>query len=141
MGAAPRLKPVCSQTWSADQLFPEWDLWSQFINDDFSSALRLDALRSSHPIQVPINHAHEVEEVRAPHSPIPDVPRGVLIRLRFSLQVFDAISYCKGATVIRMLHAVVGEEAFRKGLKVLGNAPHALETVSVRCTTALDGAA
>lgn len=43
---------------------------------------------------MPIKHAEEVEEV------------------------FDAISYCKGACVIRMLNAVLGEEAFRKGLQV-----------------------
>jgi len=44
-------------------------------------------------VQVPIKHAEEVE------------------------QVFDAISYCKGASVIRMLHAVLGHEDFRKGLQ------------------------
>eukprot|EP00730_Choanoeca_flexa_P015746 TRINITY_DN7298_c0_g1_i2.p1 TRINITY_DN7298_c0_g1~~TRINITY_DN7298_c0_g1_i2.p1 ORF type:complete len:872 (+),score=286.73 TRINITY_DN7298_c0_g1_i2:3-2618(+) len=80
------------QTWSADILFPEWKMWDQFINDDLAAALRLDALRSSHPIQVPINEAVEVEEV------------------------FDAISYCKGATVVRMLNAVIGPEAFQQGL-------------------------
>ena len=32
-------------------------------------------------------------------------------------QVFDAISYCKGATVIRMLNAVIGKDAFQKGLQ------------------------
>ena len=30
--------------------------------------------------------------------------------------MFDAISYCKGATVIRMLNAVIGPEAFQDGL-------------------------
>eukprot|EP00049_Salpingoeca_infusionum_P010151 m.171714 g.171714 ORF g.171714 m.171714 type:complete len:874 (+) comp14559_c0_seq1:346-2967(+) len=81
------------QTWSADQLFPEWKMWDQFVTSDLAAALRLDALRSSHPIQVPIKHAHEVEEV------------------------FDAISYCKGATVIRMIHSVIGDEHFREGLR------------------------
>ena len=56
-------------------------------------ALKLDALRSSHPIQVPIAKAEEVE------------------------QVFDAISYCKGGSVVRMVHAVVGEECFTRGLR------------------------
>merc|ERR1719281_900925 len=65
------------QTWAADKLYPEWQLWQQFVTSDLAAALRLDSLRSSHPIQVPIGHAHEVEEV------------------------FDAISYCKGACVIR----------------------------------------
>lgn len=63
------------------------------MTSDLAAALRLDSLRSSHPIQVPIGHAHEVEEV------------------------FDAISYCKGACVIRMLNTVIGPEAFQKGLR------------------------
>lgn len=82
------------QTWSADKIFPEWQMWNQFVTDDLAAALRLDSLRTSHPIQVPINHAEEVEEV------------------------FDAISYSKGACVIRMLNAVLGEDDFRKGLQV-----------------------
>jgi puromycin-sensitive aminopeptidase len=81
------------QTFSADALFPQWNLWDQFCISDQSAALRLDALRSSHPIQVPIKHAEEVE------------------------QVFDAISYCKGACVIRMIHEVVGAKAFKAGLQ------------------------
>lgn len=67
-------------------------MWDQFTTGHLSSALRLDALRSSHPIEVPIKHAEEVE------------------------QVFDAISYCKGATVVRMIQAVLGMKHFRSGL-------------------------
>lgn len=65
----------------------------QYTVDSGAAALRLDALKSSHPIQVPIKHAEEVEEV------------------------FDAISYCKGSYVVRMIHAVLGHEAFQKGLQ------------------------
>ena len=39
---------------------------------DFSRALELDALDNSHPIEVPVGHPEEVDEI------------------------FDAISYCKG---------------------------------------------
>ena len=60
------------QTYAADKIFPEWDFWSQFVVDDQATALSLDSLVSSHPVQVPIRHAEEVEEV------------------------FDAISYHKG---------------------------------------------
>jgi puromycin-sensitive aminopeptidase len=49
-------------------------------------------LLSSHPIQVPIRHAEEVE------------------------QVFDAISYCKGGSVVRMIKAVLGMTHFQQGL-------------------------
>ena len=67
-------------------------MWDQFTTGHLSAALRLDALRSSHPIQVPIHHAEEVEEV------------------------FDAISYCKGGSVVRMIRAVIGMKAFQSGL-------------------------
>lgn len=40
------------QTWAADALFPEWGMWEQFVVTDQHAALRLDSLRSSHPIQV-----------------------------------------------------------------------------------------
>jgi puromycin-sensitive aminopeptidase len=57
-------------------------------------AQKLDSLRSSHPIQVPIKHAEEVE------------------------QVFDHISYAKGSVVIRMADHVLGKEKFREGLQL-----------------------
>jgi len=81
------------QTYIADILFPEWKMWEQFTTDDQGAALRLDSLRTSHPIQVPIYHAEEVEEV------------------------FDAISYSKGACVVHMVNAVLGPEHFRAGLE------------------------
>mmetsp|Transcript_71782 Transcript_71782/g.181103 ORF Transcript_71782/g.181103 Transcript_71782/m.181103 type:complete len:897 (+) Transcript_71782:97-2787(+) len=81
------------ENYAADLIFPSYKLWDQFASDTLAHALRLDALKTSHPIQVPINYADEVEEV------------------------FDAISYCKGASVIRMAYALLGHEAFRKGLQ------------------------
>ncbi len=81
-----------TENMAADCMFPDWKMWEQYTVDHGAAALRLDALRSSHPIQVPIKHAEEVEEV------------------------FDAISYCKGSYVVRMVHAVLGREAFQKGL-------------------------
>jgi len=36
---------------AADILFPEWKVWTQFL-DDFTMGLRLDALAMSHPIEV-----------------------------------------------------------------------------------------
>ncbi|XP_063689885.1 puromycin-sensitive aminopeptidase-like isoform X2 [Bolinopsis microptera] len=75
-----------------DHCFPSWDIWLQYVNMDFSRALELDALDNSHPIEVPVGHPEEVDEI------------------------FDAISYCKGNSVIRMLHNWLGAEKFRKGL-------------------------
>lgn len=79
---------------AADVMFPQWKIWDQFVEDTLTSALQLDELVSSHPIQVPIAHAEEVEEV------------------------FDSISYSKGASVVRMLYEVVGPEAFRAGVRL-----------------------
>lgn len=81
------------ETGICDKLYPDWSMWEQFITDMQGRALSLDALRSSHPVQVPIANAEEVE------------------------QVFDAISYCKGASVVRMVHAIVGEDKFVQGLR------------------------
>ncbi|CAD5123517.1 DgyrCDS11856 [Dimorphilus gyrociliatus] len=75
-----------------DHCFPDFDIWTQFASNDFSKALDLDALKSSHPIQVEVGHPAEVDEI------------------------FDAISYCKGASVIRMLNDYIGDEHFRTGL-------------------------
>jgi len=80
------------ENFATDKLFPEYAMWDQFTTGHLSSAMRLDALKSSHPIQVPIHHAEEVE------------------------QVFDAISYCKGGSVVRMIKAVLGMKHFQTGL-------------------------
>lgn len=80
------------QTHAADVLFPEWHIWEQYIVKEQSRALALDALRSSHPIEVPIRRAQEVDEV------------------------FDAISYSKGGSVVRMAHGFLGPALFREGL-------------------------
>lgn len=32
------------------------------------------------------------------------------------MEIFDAISYCKGASTIRMVEAYLGNESFRKGM-------------------------
>jgi len=76
-----------------DALFPEYKMWEQFTTAGFSNAQRLDALKSSHPVIVPIKHAEEVE------------------------QVFDAISYNKGSTVVRMISAMLGPDKFQEGLQ------------------------
>ena len=75
------------------KLYPGWQVHEQFIVDTQNPALLLDALQSSHPIQVPIKHAEEVEEV------------------------FDLISYQKGASVVRLAYAMLGENCFLDGLR------------------------
>ena len=56
-------------------------------------AMNLDALDSSHPIEVAVGHPSEVDEI------------------------FDQISYSKGCAVIRMLHNWIGDAAFRQGME------------------------
>ncbi len=78
---------------AVDKLFPDWQMWTQFIANEQQSALRLDALDNTHPIEVPINHPDEIRSI------------------------FDAISYNKGASVIHMLHGYLGADDFREGLR------------------------
>lgn len=79
---------------AADEIFPSWKYWSTFVVDDQSAALSLDSLVTSHPVEVPIYRAEEVEEV------------------------FDGISYHKGACVVQLANAYLGPELFREGLRL-----------------------
>jgi aminopeptidase 2 len=79
-------------TMALNKAFPDWNVWESFITDDFNRALDLDRLDNSHPIEVKVNKASEVGEI------------------------FDAISYSKGASVIRMLVNLLSEEVFRTGI-------------------------
>ncbi|KAF7047190.1 hypothetical protein CFC21_056144 [Triticum aestivum] len=76
---------------AVESIFPEWNNWTQFL-DETTSGLRLDALAESHPIEVDVNHASEIDAI------------------------FDSISYDKGASVIRMLQSYLGAERFQKAL-------------------------
>lgn len=78
---------------AVDKLFPEWDIWNEFTTEDLQYALGLDGLHSSHPIEVPVRNASEIS------------------------QIFDAISYSKGASVIRMLVTYLGESIFQIGMR------------------------
>ena len=84
-------------TWAGwlavDHIFPEWHVWTQFVNDDYQRGLGLDGLRSSHPIEVPVKNPSEIH------------------------QIFDAISYSKGASVIRMLAEYLTLNDFRQGVR------------------------
>jgi tricorn protease interacting factor F2/3 len=75
-----------------DRLHPEWDTWREFLRADTFRSLNADALSETHPIQAKVKTVEEIGSL------------------------FDAISYGKGASVLRMLESYVGEEAFRKGV-------------------------
>ena len=78
---------------AVDELFPDWDMWTQFIIDEQQIALKLDALENTHPIEVPIRHPDEIRSI------------------------FDTISYNKGASAIHMLYKYLGPRDFRTGLQ------------------------
>jgi len=83
-------------TWAAtlamDHLFPEWEVWTQFIDEEFAQAQEMDSLANTHPIQVAVDDPRALDEI------------------------FDAISYAKGASVINMLHHYLGADHFKQGL-------------------------
>jgi aminopeptidase N len=85
-------------TWAGwlatDHLHPEWEVWPQFINEGMDQAFSLDSVRSSHPIQVEVRDALDVN------------------------QIFDKISYLKGCSMIRMLAANLGTKTFLKGIAI-----------------------
>jgi len=77
---------------ATDHIHPEWHVWPQFVSDGMQTAFTLDSLRSSHPIEVPVKDALDVD------------------------QIFDDISYLKGSSVIRMLATHLGQETFLEGV-------------------------
>ncbi len=100
-----------------NHIFPSWKVWDQFVFNYQGLALSLDALKNTHPIEVEVHHPTEIDEI------------------------FDTISYSKGASIIRMLANYLGEKDFRNGLRhylkkhAYGNAItedlwHAFEKVS-----------
>jgi tricorn protease interacting factor F2/3 len=76
-----------------DKFYPQWKLWDQFLDDAMNTAMGLDSLHSSHPIDVKVKDPSEIREI------------------------FDAISYDKGGCVLRMLENYTTEEKFRRGLQ------------------------
>lgn len=79
--------------YSCNKFYPEWKVWQSYVTDNLQSALSLDSLRSSHPIEVPVKRADQVNEI------------------------FDAISYSKGSCVLRMISTYLGEDVFMEGVR------------------------
>eukprot|EP00058_Branchiostoma_floridae_P020447 XP_002605937.1 hypothetical protein BRAFLDRAFT_87388 [Branchiostoma floridae] len=72
---------------------PDVNVMEQFAYYRCQGVLEDDSLTSSRPIFQPVNHPDE------------------------SREIFDSITYSKGASILRMLGNFVGENTFRKGLK------------------------
>lgn len=114
---------------ATDSLFPEWKIWTQFL-DESTGGLRLDGLEESHPIEVN-DHGLLLLFFFNFLLLYPIRAESLLLMLCFSLsifsfqvdinhageidEIFDAISYRKGASVIRMLETYLGYENFQVG--------------------------
>ncbi|MDQ1280993.1 MAG: tricorn protease interacting factor [Thermoproteota archaeon] len=76
-----------------DKIQPEWEAWQDFLRGDTAGAMSRDSIRSTHPIEVSVKSPSEIEEI------------------------FDDISYGKGASILRMFEEYLGAEDFRKGIE------------------------
>lgn len=90
---AAQTHPDCFR-YSCNKFFPEWKVWQSYVTGTLQSALWMDCLRSSHPIEVPVKRADQVN------------------------QIFDAISYSKGSCVLRMISTYLGEDVFMEGIRI-----------------------
>ncbi len=83
-------------TWLAvkivDQWRPEWNSWVEFQQEK-QIPLGVDALESTRPIRAEVTSAAQIEEM------------------------FDALTYEKGAACLRMIEQFLGEASFRQGIR------------------------
>jgi puromycin-sensitive aminopeptidase len=83
-------------TWLAckivDQWRPEWNSWAEF-QEEKEIPLEIDALESTRPIRAEAASAAQIEEM------------------------FDPLSYEKGAACLRMLEQFLGEIRFKEGIR------------------------
>jgi tricorn protease interacting factor F2/3 len=77
---------------STDRAYPEWKVWQDFVRTSTSGAMGRDALTKTHPIMAKVKDPEEIEEL------------------------FDEISYGKGASILRMIEAYIGPENFKNGV-------------------------
>src|SRR5436309_2374040 len=84
-----------------DYAYPQWAIWDDFVRTETAGfcpgsehrgALGRDGLKATHPIEAKVKNPEEIEEL------------------------FDEISYGKGASILRMIEAYIGSDKFRKGV-------------------------
>ena len=79
---------------AVDALHPEWRIWEDFATNEVAAALRRDSLDGVQSVQADVNHPDEISTLFDP-----------------------AIVYAKGGRLLVMVRRLIGEEAFRAGLK------------------------
>ena len=81
---------------SSDKIYPEFKLWED-MNLSRTAGFSVDSLINSRPVEFEVKSPEQAEEM------------------------FDALTYQKGSTVLRMFETFVGEEAFKKGVQTYLN--------------------
>uniref|UniRef100_A0A3Q1FCE9 Aminopeptidase n=1 Tax=Acanthochromis polyacanthus TaxID=80966 RepID=A0A3Q1FCE9_9TELE len=81
----------------ADQAEPTWNIKDLIVLNDVHRVFAVDALASSHPL------SYKEEDIQTPAQ---------------INELFDAITYCKGASVLRMLSDFLTEHVFIRGIQV-----------------------
>jgi aminopeptidase N len=104
--------------WSGDLVTMAWwdDLW---LNEGFAAWMQKKATDHFNPAWNTWNRAHEDKEVAMAGDARPTA-RAIRHDIVEDTQIdsaFDAITYNKGASVIRMIEAYLGEDTFRDGLR------------------------
>ncbi|CCE63312.1 hypothetical protein TPHA_0E02200 [Tetrapisispora phaffii CBS 4417] len=74
------------------KFYPFWNVEERSISETLRAAFSLDMLASSHPIEVNIDNESDIQ------------------------QIFDAISYSKGSSLLKMISDKIGETAFITGI-------------------------
>lgn len=80
---------------ATDALFPEWRIWDTFVTHEALSAFRRDSLPGVQSVQTEVRHPDEISTLFDP-----------------------SIVYAKGGRLLNMLMNYLGQEDFRKGLKL-----------------------
>lgn len=80
---------------ATDSAFPKWQVWNTFVAQEGLAAIRRDAIAGVQAIKTEINHPDEINSIFDP-----------------------SIVYAKGGRLLNMLMHYVGQEDFRKGLKL-----------------------
>jgi len=79
---------------AVDELYPQWDIWRDFVQREVGSALSRDSLPNVQAVQTEVTHPDQLASLFDP-----------------------SIVYAKGGSLLNMVRNLIGEDAFRAGLK------------------------
>ena len=77
-----------------DHMYPQWNINDKFYYDNYIDGLSADSLHNSHSVSVNITNLSNIGEI------------------------FDTITYKKGASIIKMLISYIGENEFQDGIRL-----------------------